>query len=744
MYISIPTYKNNEWSYTDFETKSEFIDFVKSQFLPPGEIKIKSKNWNLQAQHYNKYKFYCEAPYKSLDYINYWDKEKEKCRKGVIIDGFYLTRYYYFWINFLPINNKESNTYSFPNVFDSQYYFFIYIQRCELEYKYSAVVKKRQWGGSFQHLAILLCDVWFEQSYINKLGASDEKYILSDWQMLEEYRNFLNEHTAWYRNFSPAKVMDWEQKQEVKDGNRKTYRGNKSTLKGLNFKTNPTKGVGGKTNKFYYEEAGITKTMSKTFQYIDPALKMGAITTGMFMASGSVGELNECEDLKKMAYSPEAFNILPVKNIFEEESKLEDTCFFVPEYWSMPPYIDSNGNSIIDKPTKEEFEYLKSIGLSEEESLMGAKEWCLKEREDKKRKSSPEDYRMYISQHPFSISEAFAWRANSIFPQSLILNQQERLEAEKKHPSVVTLEYSGTTIKHKFCEECKAITKFPLGERDNKEGAIQIWEFPKENSPFLTYFAGVDPIATDKTTTSKSLFSIYIFKNLVEEKYTEDKKEKIKINGYKIVASYVGRHDDMKTTNEIAEKLIVFYNALTAVENNVPSFINHMQSRSLQRYLATKEQLSFISDLKTNVNSFSPYGFRMNETIKTYFIDIVTEYLTEQLDVSRSIEGELLSIVQGVTRIPDSVLLEELKLFNDKINVDRFVAFAAGLSLMKAFRKFGYGVSKLDNRDVKQKEQVTPIRLEDRTFFKHEQGYVVNPNTENRQQIKRTLFKHIR
>lgn len=724
MYTSIPTYSSetDQWSYTDFETKDKFTDFVKSKFIPPGEIKLRNtKFWRMQAANYDKNGYYCNAPYKSKDFMNYWDKEKEKCTKGVIIDEFYLTRYYYFWINFLPINDKEVNKLKFPKIWDSQYYFFLYEMICELTYKYSVIVKKRQWGSTFQHLAILLNDVWFEEGFINKIGASDEEYLKADWAMLEEYRSFLIEHTAWVRGFNPDKLLNWQQRWEVKKAGRKTFIGNKSILKGLNFKVSPTKGVGGKNNKFYYEEAGITKTMGKTFSYIDPALKLGALTTGIFMAGGSVGELEQCEDLKKMAINPKGFNILPIENTFEEFPDIKEICFFVPVYWSMMPFIDEEGNSLIEK----------------------SKEWCDQERRRISENSSPEDFRMYVSQNPLTLAEAFAWRKESVFPQAKLIRQQERIIADKLYGTPVELSYDGDTnrVMHKISDRIP-LRKFPLGEKDNAEGCIEVWEWPDPKAPWLTYFAGVDPIATDKTTSSPSLFSIYIFKNLVEKRIIDsDGKEKLTVDGYKPVAAYTGRYDDMKKTNEMAERLVVWYNALTAVENNVASFINHMQARSLQRFLATKDQLSFVSDLKTNKAVYQVYGFKTNETIKTYFIDILSEYLSEVMDIiKKQNSDDVVKTVYGVERIRDYALLEELRQYHDKLNVDRFIAFSAGLALMKAFRKSGIGVMRIDETEKKE-EHVERVTHLGRSFFKHYGDMVFTRDDKTQVKSRRSFFK---
>lgn len=717
-YKIVQTYdtQTKQWGTKEFKSKMEFKNFVWSKFKKPGELKLKN-TWAFrqEATKYEQQGFYCDSPFRSTDYVQYWNNEKDKCLNGLIVDDFYLTGYYYWWINFLPINDKMINKLKFPDIWDSQYYFFIYVLLCELEYKYSVIVKKRQWGSTFQHIAILLNDIWFQNAYINKIGASDEDYILADWQIMEEYRNFLNANTGWYRHFTPDQIFNWQQRLELNIKGRKRHIGNKSIIKGINFKLSPTKGVGGKNNKFFYEEAGITKTMKKTFQYIDPALKMGALTTGMFMAGGSVGELEQCEDLREMAFNPEGSNILKIENTFNEASEYREICFFVPEYWSMPPYIDEEGNSLIDE----------------------AKAYLIEDRERVKKTSSPEDERMHISQHPMTIEEAFAYRKESIFPLAKVIKQQERIISNNTKPLLVTIQRDKEgKLHHKMCDDCRPLEKFPLPVKAPKEGAITMWEPPIANPPMFTYFAGVDPIAVDKTRSSPSMFCIYIVKNLTETTYKEDGETKVKVDGYKIVASYTGRYDDLTKTNEIAEGLILYYNALACIENNVLSFINHMQSKGLQRYMATRDQLSFVSELKTNIGSYCPYGFKMNQTIWTYFVGTMLDYLTEELDVVRKHNSdEVVKTVYGVERINDYQLLEEMRLYHDKLNVDRLVAFGAALAIMKSYSKYNIGVQKI-NETEEQKPKV--IKAPPKSFFRNVGAYQV----ESQPRPQRSYFKN--
>ena len=37
----IPTYKEGKWSYTTFESRKEWIDFLKDQFKIPGKYRLK-------------------------------------------------------------------------------------------------------------------------------------------------------------------------------------------------------------------------------------------------------------------------------------------------------------------------------------------------------------------------------------------------------------------------------------------------------------------------------------------------------------------------------------------------------------------------------------------------------------------------------------------------------------------------------------------------------------------------------
>jgi len=91
-YIRIPTWNNGTWEYTEFSTKQEFRDYIKGLFKEPGKYEFDETTleWNKNARKFQKDKLFCVAPEGSRDFQEFWDTEKEKCRKGVIFGGILL------------------------------------------------------------------------------------------------------------------------------------------------------------------------------------------------------------------------------------------------------------------------------------------------------------------------------------------------------------------------------------------------------------------------------------------------------------------------------------------------------------------------------------------------------------------------------------------------------------------------------------------------------------------------------
>jgi hypothetical protein len=708
--IEIPTWESGEWGITSFNTRDEFNDFVLSIFKEPGKYEFDETSlmFNQQARIFNDIGFYCQAPQGTKDFIYYWNDQKNKCRVGVIFKNgtntWYIPRDYYMWLNFLPIFNKETQRFGFADVRDAQYHLALYECLAELNYRHAAILKKRQIASSYYHAGKLINQIWFEEGITLKMGASLKDYIneKGTWKFLNEYEAFLNKHTAWYRPMNPNKVMMWQQKIESVDpmSKRKSEIGLKGVMQGMSFEKDPTNGVGGPCKYFFHEEAGIAPKMDTTFEYIRPAMKSGFMTTGMFIAAGSVGDLSQCEPLKKMITRPDANDIYSVEsNLLDETGVTGRTGLFIPEQWSMPPFIDQYGNSKV------------------EEALEALDEQFAKWKKD----LDPQEYQLRISQHPRNIKEAFAFRTVSIFPQHLITAQERRIDDK-----MYAYEHLDIYKDEKGLSAVRDTNKLPIREfpitkdTEDKTGCLVVWERPVKDPEFGMYYASIDPVSEGKTTTSESLCSIYVYKTPVEVTKNDGETVQTYIEQDKIVAAWCGRFDDINKTHERLELIIEWYNAWTIVENNISQFINYMIQKKKQKYLVPRSQILFLKDIGANANVFQEYGWRNTGTLfKSHMLSYAIEFLKEELHEEVTEDGKVVKTVFGIERVPDIMLMKEMREYRDGVNVDRLVSFAALVAFAKVQQaNRGYkkryeetGLAKnLDNRDKFSKLNMSPFR----------------------------------
>jgi len=724
----IPTYENGKWTETTFESDLEFREYLESIFKEPGKYDFTTMAllFNNEAKVFNTQGFYCNKPFRSKDFVNYWEDQKNKCRTGVIYkDGdkeWYLTRDYYMWLNFLPIFDKEEKKYGFAKVRDAQYHMALYEIIAELNNQHSAILKKRQIASSYFHMAKIINQYWFEEGSICKIGASLKDYIndKGSWKFLEEYKTFLNEHTAWYRPSNPEKVLLWQQQIEVKVNNRKTSRGLKSKIQGASFEKNATTGVGGPCTYFFHEEAGIAPKMMETYEYLRPAMSSGMVTTGMFIAAGSVGDLEQCNPLKDMILNPTANDIYAVEtDLMDADGTIGMAGLFIPEQWSMPPYIDRYGNSQIE-------EAIHAIKL---------------ERERWKTELNAEQFQLRISQKPLNIAEAFAYRKESIFPQGILTKQQKKIE-EKEYPyELIDLERDEKGIVANRTNKLP-ISKFPVDKKmQDKSGSIVVWERPVKNPQFGAYYASIDPVSEGKTTTSDSLCSIFVMKNATEVIRTNEFGDtETFIEKDKIVASWCGRYDDINKTHERLEMIIEWYNAWTIVENNISLFIQHMIARKKQRYLVPKQQILFLKDLGSNRTVYQEYGWKNTGNLfKSHLISYGIEFLREVIDEELDVEGNVMSQTLGIERIPDPMLIKEMLAYYPGLNVDRMVAFCALVAFAK-IQQSNRGYTKrreTEDNSLVNSEKIGKLKYSPFKNLGRRNGY-------NRTRIKRSGFKNIR
>jgi hypothetical protein len=732
IYQDIPTYDNGNWTTTSFESREEFSNFIFGVFKEPGKYNFNETTNEVFISESVKFKkdgVYTTAPFKSKDYITYWDDQKLKCRKGIIVkdkhNTWFVAREYYMWLNFLPIFDKEIQQFGFAKIRDAQYHMALYELLAELNYKHSAILKKRQIASSYYHMGKFINQQWFEAGVTLKMGASLKDYIneKGSWKFLQEYAAFLNEHTAWYRPMSPDKVMMWQQKIEVRKGDRKNEVGLKGTIQGMSFEKDPTNGVGGPVKYFFHEEAGIAPKMDQTYEYMRPAMRSGLITTGMFIAAGSVGDLSQCNPLRDMILNPLSKDIYAVEtDLIDDKGTIGMSGLFIPEQWSMPPHIDAYGNSLVEDALKaldEQFE-----------------KW--------KKELSPEDYQLRISQHPRNIKEAFDHRTVSVFPTHLLAAQERRIEEKEYAYEFLDINPDENGRPAVMPTNKRPISEFPVSKKtEDKTGVLVVWERPVENPEFgKTYYASIDPVSEGKTTTSDSLCSIYVMKAPIQvTKVTGDQTETYIEQG-KIVAAWCGRFDDINKTHQRLALIIEWYNAWTIIENNISLFIQYMMFNKKQKYLVPKSQIMFLKDLGSNANVFQDYGWKNTGTLfKAHLLSYAIEYCKEEIDRETKPDGTIVKTKYGIERIPDPMLLKEMREYADGVNVDRLVSFAALVAFMR-IQESNKGYPRVTIMDdvAKNLQKSENLFKLNKSMFRH----MGSGQLSNGQSIKRSPFKNIK
>ncbi len=673
VYEKIPALIDGVWTEISFESKQSFIDVGKYDLDESSNKVLDIQKSFLVNGEYNS------DEYGSKGYIDFWDFEKLKCRKGIfIISGnkcWYFSAVMYFWLNFLPIYNKKRKKDTFPELTDAHIRMDLYEFIAELRGEHAVVTKKRQFGSSYYHAAKLIRAIWFDPSVILQMGASLEKYIHGrdgTWRYINSYRNWLNSKTAWYRHFEGGDGSI-QQVREEKDTvtNQTVKSGRMGILTATTFERSATNGVGGPKTYFYHEEGGVAPKMDSTYEFMRPALEDGTETTGQFIVAGSVGDLQACEPLRKYMYNPGNGFYFVENDLVEEGLGVIETGLFISEIHAMSGFVDQYGNSDVEGAL---------IKLEADK-----KQWA--------KNLDPELYALRCSQKPTYLNEAFKFRGESEMPVILLQAEEKIIERGEYPCEYVDLEYD---IEDPKLETVKAtiskktpIVIFPLSPRvdsKEKEGVIVCWERPIKNLiPLSTYYISIDPVGQGKTVTSKSLCSIIVYRNAHFVCRKVNGVEENVIEGGYVVCTWTGRFDDIEDTHDRLIKIMLWYKGWTLCENNVTLFINEVRERNLQRFLVSRKSFQFATEIDNQHKThFYEYGWRNTGTIfDKHLKDYLVKFLKETIQTEVDENGNSVVLKKGVSRVRDVMAIKEMIGYYKGLNVDRIVTLAALVTLVE-------------------------------------------------------------
>lgn len=664
---------------------------------------INSQVFREEGKKFLREGYYCSAKSGSKDWFTYWEEQLRRCKEGYEVDGHKITGHHYFYLNFTQIQVVESSDATGksraakkvqrqPDFWDGDYDYFWcldiaknglfselalastaeekerYNKATEEEQKamkqaklkklglkviphpdyldggYHMIVgKSRRKGYSYKDGAICVNIYNTQRKAQVIIGAAEKKFLYpkGTMGMASDYMNFLNEHTAWIKSRDYVDKQDHKKASYIKyEQGRKLEAGYESEIFALTFKDNPHAARGKDAAIVLLEEAGAFPNLKASYSAIYPALTAGEFITGQIIIFGTGGDMESgTADFADMFYNPEAHNLMPFINIWDENAG-ESTCgFFHPVTWNLEGFYDAQGNS--DEEAALEFEMKRRADII-------------------KNSSSSLEIQKHVQEFALSPSEAFLTVSFNSFPVIELraqLNKVETLNLNLIKGQPVRLLEEGGRVQAKpdLEDKLKPIWNYKYKEKD-PTGAVVIYEYPVDNPPRGLYKIGFDPYAQD---VGSSLAAIYVYKGSLKGSY----------NNSTIVAEYVGRMEEADDVNRVSLQLAKLYNAEVMHENMVSHVKNYYRLQKALNYLAVQPDAVISKSVKDSTVA-RVYGMHMNEQLKKDGVKYIKDWLLQVRDYDE--EG---NAILNLETIYSKGLLEELIAFNMKDNFDRVMAF---------------------------------------------------------------------
>lgn len=460
---------------------------------------LNSSKFREAAIFFKEHGCYTLAPRGTTDYIQYWDRETQRCINGYVApDGDAITGYHYFYLNYSPIMKLEETKYTdrygnertrrervlnFPDFWDYDYYYFNAIEEAENQGKHMATLKCRQRGYSFKGASMLVRNYELIPGSKNFAVASEQKFLIGDglltkaWQIMD----FVDKHTAWSKQRLTSTRMERVSGYKVTDEfGKQTEQGYLSSITGITLKNDPERLRGTRGKLVLFEECGKFPNLETAWRVEQPAVETDdGVAFGLLCAFGTGGtEGGSFDGLKNLFYKPDAFNVLSFDNIWDDGQENTKCGFFVPAWSNMgPEFMDEDGNSDKDKSIEE---------------LM------VQRNKVKDGGATQTSIDRFISERPLKPQEAVLELGRNIFPRKLLMDQLTRIRTNKKLQNmkhIVDLLWDGKGGVEAVEKKSGDITTYHLKKDDKPKGSVVIWEYPITDPPFGLYIGGCDPYA---------------------------------------------------------------------------------------------------------------------------------------------------------------------------------------------------------------------------------------------------------
>ena len=643
------------------------------------------------------------------EYAEFWKQELHKWKHGVVreSDGEWIPGQLYFYWNYSPIwlvetvnNNKTGKKKGerkrkFAKPWLGDYLFYHYMEQGRTVGKHGKLLKTRGVGFSFKMGSISPCNMYTLPGSGNpNFHLASEKTFLSGdkgiWGKILDTLDWIADNTP----LSKLRLVNDLKNMTVQLGYQDEYgvrKGILSTVFGISLKDNPEKARGIRGPLIHYEEDGLFPNLEKAWGVNRKAVEDGDVAFGYMLAGGTGGtEGASFEGSEKLFYSPGAYNIYGIPNVFDKNTDGSTECGF---FWAA--YL--NRNECYDEE------------IGEPDVIKSLVEILLDRYKVKYSSTDPNAITQKKAEEPITPQEAVMRTEGTMFPVADLKDYLETIAVKRE--SFLAEHYIGDLIHNNTggVEWRPNTDLYPLRSYamndGNKTGALEIFEMPRKNAEGEIvrgrYIAGCDPIDAD---SGSSLFSFFILDTFTD----------------RIVAEYTGRPRLAVDAYEILLKALIFYNAEVNYEKNLKGLFSYFDSKNCLRYLCDTPQVLRDMDLvkATNLYGNLAKGTGATKEVNKWGRMLQAQWMQTAYDESLDEEGKRVDESLKLHHIRSIPYLEECISWNQDGNFDRVSAMGMLMILREdRFKRI---------KSAKANQNKTIKNIKDDNFFDRNYKKAIN------------------
>ena len=660
------------------------------------------------ADFYDKHGCYCLDPDDSPNAIRFWQREMNRRMKGVrgkcklyikdipaylacktqeerdqYLHYVRITGDHYNYLNYGRIErapnaeerkalNKEGkfkvNTVEgFPRFWDGDYWNFKIDELIANNSYNLCKAKARRKGFSYKRGSQAANTLNANKNVTVTLAADQMGYLTDKGAtsyMVKVNLDWFEDKTYWKRgylseNFEKGIELGYKKSKE----GQKAF-GFRSKLISVAIGKNESAAVGKKAIETDFEEAGKCPNLQKALDVMRSNSESGALRIGTIRVYGTGGTKGaNWEAFSNCFYNPAKNDMLPMENIWDQNSRHTTCGFFFPQIWDYEPYIE-DGNSLIFASWRDDYDKKKYA-----EKNMDASE-----------------YNIFVGQRANSPNEAFTNTQENIFHSPELTNHINRIKYDTSaqfyedgwyiiedgsikfitRPDCIKRDLFGKSKFHEY------ITDVPHTSKTDVHGCIREFYSPIPNNGNL-YFISYDPYRVDKlkdeVSTKNSLASFQVWMRV---------NNTTPYPGKRLVASYCGRLDTMEEVDRLVLYACLRWNAKVLYEAGTGELVTNFKKWGYRDRLL-KDPSSYINR-SIKGPDVSSYGIVIGDgDIKLEGMRMVRDFLYEV--VGKTNED---TPIYRFEQIFDVSFLLELDRFIFGRNADRL---SSAIVAMFEFRK---------------------------------------------------------